>query len=233
MNTSGKIIIWDFDGTMYPIAPYDCECYMLKIAQSELAFFSSAAAALRIRLDQKQLFSKHFKKHYIKLLNGCDKSLIDRAAEYIAGTIPKTETEHYRELKNRGWEQYIISCGTYDICIRVLAILGISDCFTEITANKFTFSKDKISGMDITVNDGEIKRKIMEKIIESRNESGVTFSQVVAVGDGYTDIPILNRVKTPILIDWFRKKSLKFTKTIFIPITRPSEVMGIISDLEN
>ena len=78
-----------------------------------MACIKSIAAYLRIRLDQKQIFTQYFKKHYISLLTGCDKSLIKQAAEYIAGTIPKTEIAHYRELKKSGWEQYIISCGTY------------------------------------------------------------------------------------------------------------------------
>ncbi|MCK5155976.1 MAG: haloacid dehalogenase-like hydrolase [Spirochaetales bacterium] len=232
MTCSRKIIIWDFDGTMYPIAPYDSEQYLLKIARTELPFIKSAAVCLRILLDQKQIFSKHFKKHYISFLTGCNKALIEQTAEYIAGTIPKTEIEHYQELKKCGWKQYIISCGTYDTCISVLAMLGISDCFTEVIANKFIYNKNTISGMTITVNNGEIKPRIMGKILDNRKNPGFNLSHAMAVGDGYTDLPLLKRVGTPILIDWDGKKSSSFNKSGFFHITRPSEVLGIINSVK-
>jgi len=233
MNSSKKVVIWDFDGTMYPIDPSDAECYLLKIASAEMSFFKAAASSFRIRLDQKQLFSKQFKKHYIRLLTGCNKSLIDKTAEYIAKTIPKTEIEHYHDLKERGWKQYIISCGTYDICIKVLEILGISHCFTKVIANKFIYNENKISRMDITVKNGEIKPVIMEKLLNEQKEIGVELSQVIAVGDGYTDIPLLNRVRTPILIDWSGRAASTFNRQGFTYITRPSDILGILNNHEN
>jgi len=233
MNSSKKVVIWDFDGTMYPIAPFDAECYLLKIASAKMPFLRAAASSFRIWLDQKQLFSKQFKKHYIRLITGCDRALIDTAAEYIAKTIPKTEIEHYHALKKRGWEQYIISCGTYDICIKVLEILGISDCFTKVIANKFIYSENKISGMDITVKNGEIKPVIMEKLLNRQKGNSVELSQVIAVGDGYTDIPLLNRVRTPILIDWSKRAASTFNRHEFTYITRPSEILEILSNHEN
>jgi phosphoserine phosphatase len=233
MKSSKKVVIWDFDGTMYPIDPFDAECYLLKLASAEMSFFKAAASAFRIKLDQKQLFSKQFKKHYIRLLTGCNKSLIDKTAEYIAKTIPKTEIEHYHDIKERGWKQYIISCGTYDICIKVLEILGISDCFTKVIANKFIYSENKISGMAIAVNNGEIKPVIMENLLYKQNGNDEGLSQVIAVGDGYTDIPLLNRVRTPILIDWSGGAPSTFNRHGFTYITRPSELLEILSIHEN
>ncbi|MBC8452635.1 MAG: haloacid dehalogenase-like hydrolase [Spirochaetes bacterium] len=228
MNRNKKIIIWDFDGTMYPINPYDAECYLLKTASREMSLLKAAASAIRIRFDQKHLFSKQFKKYYIRYLMGCSRSLIDITAEYIASTIPKSETEQYHELKELGWKQYIISCGTYDICIKVLEILNISDCFTKISANKFIFRENRISGMNIIVNDGKMKPIIMEKILNEHKENRAELSQVIAVGDGYTDIPLLNRVKTPVLIDWDGGNHSSPANSKLIHISRPSEILKIL-----
>ena len=62
-------IIWDFDGTILPLAPLDSEQSLLihRVSQAQKSFgwFKKGYARAVIYADRREWFRKTFKKNYI------------------------------------------------------------------------------------------------------------------------------------------------------------------------
>jgi soluble P-type ATPase len=70
---------------------------------------------------------------------------------------------------------------------------GISgDCFASITGNRFKISRGLIIGMTLHVANPVDKLKWLKKM-------GTSADEAIVVGDGYTDIPLLDWAKISIL----------------------------------
>ncbi len=192
-------IIWDFDGTLLPNDPYDSEqsllIFQMQLAACKFPFHKKIATRAVIYADRKEwLPGNYFKWPYVRLLKNTPIHALDRVAEKLAEKIPKIDRGTIRELSQRGYNMLVISCGTADLSQRVLAFAGIDNCFSHILANRFTIRNSRIAGMRYSILAPEDKLAALQ----ARHVYPET---CIAVGDGYTDIPLLDRVKIPILLD--------------------------------
>lgn len=198
------MIIWDFDGTLYPLAPYDSEQTLLRMRLERLdgpfRLLIKWLIHSVVYADRHQWFSGgNLRKLYRHLYGWCLKdtpiTLLDRAAAAIATTISHRDRRALHRMHDRGLCMLVISCGTLDLVERVLRKAGIHSCFESLHANSLRFKNGLVSGITSCLTTAEDKRRLGEQL------AGGHAHGVVAVGDGYTDLPMLDWAETPVMID--------------------------------
>ena len=191
-------IIWDFDGTILPIEPYDSEQTLLhyKISGKEYgtSLFKRLIGRAVIYADQRGWFAEYFKRAYNWLLKGTSADILDRVAEELAAKISKVDRQAIHSLKRSGYKMMVLSCGTADLSTRILRIAGLADCFSLIEANWFLIEDGKIQGMDYHIPTPESKLELLL-------ERGITVELAIVVGDGFTDLPLLDWAALSVLLD--------------------------------
>ena len=220
-------IIWDFDGTILPIAPFDSEQSLLRyrMNQSEEPFGLPKKGWVKaiIYADRREWFRKTFKKAYVRLLKGTPASTLDQVCRNLAHKISTADRNSFRNLKNAGYDMIVLSCGTADLSERVLKFAGLKDCFRLIEGNRFRFIADQIAGMNFHIPDPDDKLEFAKNLKLSPEHA-------IVVGDGYTDLPLLNWSSIPVMIDRTGKKKKRFTSRNFHFITSIPEIMNIIKE---
>lgn len=203
-------IIWDFDGTILPLDPYDSEQTLmlnhLNGSGGRNRLFKPWFTRVVVHADMKEWFGfsfRIFKKCYIYALKGSHAAILDRVASQLAAKIPEADRRTYRGLAERGHPMAVVSCGTADLGERTLKIAGVADCFTAVAGNRFQMRNGRISGMDLTVLTPGDK-------ISAARALGYLPERCVAVGDGYSDLPLLDRALVPVLMDRTGAKQIKY-----------------------
>jgi phosphoserine phosphatase len=105
----------------------------------------------------------------------------------------------------------------------ILKYAGIEDCFGLIEGNRFQFDEDRIVGMHLRLPDPDDKLTMMNKL-------NLSPERTIVVGDGYTDLPLLNWSSIPVIIDRTGKKKKEFTSNNFHFITSIPEITNIIQE---
>ena len=220
-------IIWDFDGTILPIAPFDSEqsllLYRMNQKDKPFGWFKKRYTKAIIYADQREWLRRGFKKSYIRLLKGTPDSVLDNVCRNLAKKISTADRNCLRDLKNAGHAMLVLSCGTADLSERILKFAGIANCFDLIKANRFQFCENRIVGMDLALPDPVDKLTMMNKL-------NLSPQRTIVVGDGYTDLPLLRWSSIPVMIDRTGKKKKGFTSNHFHFITSIPEIMNIIPE---
>jgi phosphoserine phosphatase len=202
-------VIWDFDGTILPSTPYDSEesllMYKLTYPQERIGLAKRIFAKAIIYADRKERLRKTFQRFFVSFLKGTHTHTLDHIAERLAERISKADRDAILHLNGDGHDMMVISCGTADLSERVLKVTGLLECFSRIEGNRFQIVNNQLMGMDFQVPDPEDKVKLVNRL-------GVCPEKAVVVGDGYTDIPLLDWAKYPILLDRTGKKRVRFAK---------------------
>jgi len=218
-------IIWDFDGTILPLAPFDSEQSLLqyRMNQPEKRFglLKKAYVKAIIYADQHERMRRVFKKSYIRLLKGTPAKMLDDVCRDLAENISTADRGVFWKLKADRYDMMILSCGTADLSERVLRFAGLFDCFRRIEGNRFQFEADRIAGMQLRLPDPEDKLTMVKKL-------NLSPDQTVVVGDGYTDLPLLNWASIPVIMDRSGHKKKQFTSHHFYFISSIPEIMEII-----
>lgn len=197
-------IIWDFDGTLYPLRPLDSEQVLLRMRRTQLQ--NGLSRFLHIWVegliygDRRQWFmNKPARKLYRMLyglaLKGTPATFLDRVAGDIAALISADDRKALRELYTRHLRMLVVSCGTLELCEKVLDKAGLRECFETVRANPLNLEAGRIMGGVSLLVSAE------DKLSLARELTGNNPRGVVAVGDGYTDIPLLDWVQYPVMMD--------------------------------
>ena len=220
-------IIWDFDGTILPSTPFDSEQSLLLYRMSQrdkpFGWLKKGYAKAIIYADQRERLRKIFKKSYIRLLKGTPSATLDEVCRNLARKISPADRLALKKLKNDGYNMILLSCGTVDLSERILKFAGIADCFGLIEGNRFQFDNDRIAGMQLRLPDPDDKLTMMNKL-------NLFPQRTIVVGDGYTDLPLLNWSSIPVIMDRTGKKKKGFTSHDFHFITSIPEIMNIIQE---
>jgi phosphoserine phosphatase len=220
-------IIWDFDGTILPSTPFDSEQSLLMCRMNQpdkpFGWFKKGYTKAIIYADQRERLRKTFKRLYIQLLKGTTSSTLDEVCRSLAEKLSTPDRLTLKKLKNDGYRMIVLSCGTVDLSERILRFAGIEDCFDLIEGNRFQFDEDQIAGMHLRLPDPDDKLDMMNKL-------NLSPERTIVVGDGYTDLPLLNWSSIPVMIDRTGKKKKGFTSHNFHFITSTPEIMNIIQE---
>jgi phosphoserine phosphatase len=223
-------IIWDFDGTILPLEPFDSEQSLLihRMSQTEKPFgwLKKGYTRAVIYADRRQWFRKTFKKSYIRLLKGTKSSDLDAVCRQLADNISAADRQTLRTLKDDGHEMMVLSCGTADLSERILKFAELIDCFGLIEGNRFQIAEGRISGMHLPLADPEDKLKMAKRL-------NLSPRRTIVVGDGYTDLPLLKWSTVPVMIDRIGRKKKDFASHNFYFIRAVPEIMNIVKQLQN
>jgi phosphoserine phosphatase len=189
-------IIWDFDGTLLP-SVFDSEqtllLFLLHHPDTHWNHIHRLIARMAIHADRKEWLGPNFKPVYLRLLKNTPVVTLDPATDYMSKKITDSDKQTLRALSDLGFPMQVISCGTTDLSRKILEKSGLSNCFQQIHANPFKINAGRINGMDFQIRTGRDKVKLAVK-------QGFDPNRTVAIGDGYTDMPLLNWARYGLLL---------------------------------
>ena len=218
-------IIWDFDGTLFPREPYDSEQSLLihRLIQSKdnISLLKRVLVRAIIYADMKERLRKTFKKLYLWFLKGTKTEALDLVTGLLAKKISEADRQTLLRLKEDGHNMMVISCGTVDLSERILKIAGLDNCFSIIEGNRFQIDNDQITGMDSHIPNPEDKLKLI-------TSQGICPEEAIAIGDGYTDFPLLDWAGVPVLIDRTGEKKDRYAKKNYHYISSIPEIAEMI-----
>ena len=171
-----RLICFDMDSTLIQT---EVIVELAKYAGVEKEVEEITEAAMRGEID----FSESFKQR-IKLLKGIDENVLDE----IARNLPLTEGADrlIRTLKRFGYKVAILSGGFSFFGRYLQTKLGVDYVF----ANELEIIDGKLTGNYIgDIVDGQMKAELLKKLAFKED---IHLEQVIAVGDGANDLPMIN-----------------------------------------
>lgn len=171
-----RLVCFDMDSTLIEAEVIDELAKAAGVGDEVIAI---TEAAMRGELDFKASFTRR-----LALLKGLDESVL----EGIAQRLPLTEgaEQLIATLRRLGYKTAILS-GGFNYFGRYLQFkLGIDYVF----ANELEVIDGKVTGQVVgDVIDGERKAQLLRELAAKEN---ITLEQVIAVGDGANDLPMLS-----------------------------------------
>ena len=218
-------IIWDFDGTLLPLAPYDSEQTLMMYRLNEYAtrpiFLVRSLARFLIWADRRQMMRKAFKRFYIRFMKGTPTAVMDQVSRRLSDQIPVGDRQAIKLLKSRNYRMIVLSCGTVNLSRRTLQRAGLADCFEIIAGNRFQIANGVIDSMRLHVPNPEDKVRWVKEV-------GIQPGNAIAVGDGYTDIPLLDWAGTPVMVDRTGEMQPKYKHRGYRFISSTVEILDVL-----
>ncbi len=171
-----RLICFDMDSTLIQT---EVIVELAKYAGVEKEVAEITESAMRGEIDFKESFRRR-----IKLLKGIDENVLDD----IARKLPMTEGADrlIRTLKRFGYKVAILSGGFTFFGRYLQTKLGIDYVF----ANELEIVDGKLTGNYVgEIVDGQMKAELLRKIAFKED---IHLEQVIAVGDGANDLPMIN-----------------------------------------
>jgi phosphoserine phosphatase len=189
------LVAFDFDGTLYPIDPFDSEQLLMFACSSNKGLLNRKRVKLAVKQDQKgnmdwATFTASYRLH----TKSCSEEMLNSVAQALLQKVPQQEFDSLKQLSLHA-DFAIISCGTENLVQPFLEGLGISGLFIGIWGKQFIFSKGKVTAMDIHVKGPQDKARVLQEL-------GKNYQQTIAIGDGPTDIPMLKTADLGLIVDW-------------------------------
>lgn len=171
-----RLICFDMDSTLIQT---EVIVELAKYAGVEKEVSEITEAAMRGEID----FSESFLQR-IALLKGIDEKVLDE----IARNLPITEGADrlIKTLKRFGYKVAILSGGFSFFGRYLQTKLGVD----YVYANELEIKDGKLTGKHIgDIVDGEMKAELLKKLAFKED---IYLDQVIAVGDGANDLPMIN-----------------------------------------
>ena len=171
-----RLVAFDMDSTLIDAEIID-ELARVKGVGSEVAQITERA--MRGEMDFSESFARR-----VALLAGLPRAALTQVAESVE--LTEGAQRLVRTLSAHGFKTAILSGGFQYIGERLREHLGID----YVHANQLEFEDDRITGRVIgEVVDGPRKAELLREIAE---REGISLEQVIAVGDGANDLPMLS-----------------------------------------
>ncbi len=191
------LIAFDFDGTLYPIAPYDSEQYLMLINNRGTDRYKETVDVVKRDMEGK-LGHENFNLAFGKLALGATEDDIEEVSDNLVKLIQVDEYVPFCSLCERA-DLVTLSCGSVDLARSFLRRLGILDCFLAFHGKEFVYREGHVSQVLFPVGTFEAKADIIRAYRRK-------YDRIIAVGDGPTDIPMLKASDKGIIVDLTDKK---------------------------
>ncbi len=173
---SRRLVCFDMDSTLIQAEVID-ELAKAAGVGDEVAQITESA--MRGEID----FSESFRKR-LRLLKGMDESVLEDIAENLPITAGAERLIGY--LKHFGYKVAILSGGFTYFANYLKDRIGIDFVY----ANQLEFVDGKLTGeVRGDVIDGQEKARLLQELAD---REGISLEQVIAVGDGANDLPMLS-----------------------------------------
>ena len=173
---SRQLVVFDMDSTLIDAEVID---ELADEAGVGVQVAAITEAAMRGEVDFKQSFVER-----LALLEGLNESVLDT----VAKRLRLNDGAEYllKSLKQLGFKTAIVSGGFTFFARHLQKRLGVD----YIYANELDVAKGVVTGKVIgEIIDGQRKSEI---VVEIANQLGLSLEQVITVGDGANDLPMLN-----------------------------------------
>ena len=171
-----RLVAFDMDSTLIEAEVIDELATEAGVGEQVAAI---TAAAMRGELD----FSESLRRR-VALLQGMDEAVLAQ----VAARLPLTEgAEHLiSTLRSLGYKTAILSGGFTYFGARLQQQLGID----HVHANQLEIADGKLTGaVTGAIVDGPRKAELLRRIAR---QEGIDLEQVISVGDGANDLPMLS-----------------------------------------
>ena len=172
---SRRLVCFDMDSTLIQTEVID---ELARVAGVGKQVATITEAAMRGELD----FAESFRRR-LALLKGLDESVLHGIAENLP--ISDGAERLIRHLKHFGYKVAILSGGFTYFASYLQHKLGID----YVYANELDFANGRLTGeVKGEIIDGQMKAKLLTELAA---QLGISPEQVIAVGDGANDLPML------------------------------------------
>ena len=154
-------------------------------------------------------------------MTGTSVDIFNPVGARLASKIPAADRQALKDLADHRHRMMVLSCGTVNLSEDTLLKAGLREYFEVLAGNRFESQNGKISSMTLHIPNPEDKVKFLVG-------QGIDPETCVAVGDGYTDIPMLDWAKIPVLVDRVGRKQERYAKKDYLVIRSLSEISDII-----
>lgn len=195
-----NLVAFDFDGTLYPIHPYDSEQRLVLSTAKGRGHLNRVRANRMVQKDREgRMGMGEFNRRYHDMLGGCTPSHIEQVAADLYALVDPKQFSLLKELSEKA-DLAILSCGTENIIHAFLSLYKIEHHFFLISGKSLHFNEGSKPDILCSIGSPEEKRSVFAEL-----KKGYTNS--IAVGDGPTDIPMLEEADLALVIDWSGKEA--------------------------
>ena len=171
-----RVVVFDMDSTLIDSEVID---ELAKETGTGDKVSKITAAAMHGEIDFKESFSQR-----LRFLEGLDESVLEKV--FLRLNLTEGAEDLMSTLKLLGYKTAILSGGFDYFATRIQKKLGID----YVYANKLEILNGKVTGNTSgVIVDGERKATLLREIAEGEN---ICLEQVIAVGDGANDLPMLS-----------------------------------------